>query len=55
MPERVRRKAMLDSKRAELVVQIAELEDSIGDIDWKQGFYDAVLAGELPYTSNLIA
>ena len=48
------RKAMLDSKRAELVAQIAALEDSIGYIDWKQGFYDAVLSGEMPYTSNLL-
>lgn len=48
------RKAILDSKRAELVAQIGDLEDSIGYIDWKQGFYDAVLAGEVPYVSNLI-
>ena len=48
------RKAMLDMKRAELLAQIASLKDSIGYIDWKQGFYDAVLSGEMPYVSNLI-
>lgn len=48
------RKAILDTKRAEIATQIAELEDSMGYIDWKQGYYDAVLSGEMPYMSNLI-
>lgn len=32
----------------------AELKESIGYIDWKQGFYDDVLAGRTEYYSNLI-
>ena len=32
-----------------------ELEDSVAYIDWKQNFYDEVLAGKRPYESNLIA
>lgn len=48
------RKAMLDVKRAGLVARVAEIEGSIDYIDWKQGFYDAVLSGETPYVSNLV-
>lgn len=33
---------------------IRELEKSITFIDWKRNFYDEVLAGKRPYTSNLI-
>ena len=43
---RKKRKALLDS--------IEELKGCIDYIDWKQDFYAAVLAGEIPYVSNLI-
>ncbi len=48
------RKTMLAEKRSRLVEQIAELEASVGYIDWKQGFYDDVLAGRTEYFSNLL-
>ncbi len=41
-------------KQDELRQSIRELEDSIAYIDWKQNFYDEVLSGQRPYTSNLI-
>ena len=49
-----RRKVLLAEKQKALRAQIAELEDSAAFIDWKQGFYDDVLAGRRPYVSNLI-
>ena len=48
------RKVMLAEKRARLLEQIAELEASVDYIDWKQGFYDDVLAGRTKYFSNLV-
>ncbi|MDO4290397.1 MAG: MerR family transcriptional regulator [Eggerthellaceae bacterium] len=48
------RKVMLAEKRARLIEQIAELEGSVDYIDWKQGFYDDVLAGRTEYVSNLL-
>lgn len=48
------RKAFLAEKRERLVAQVAELKENIGYIDWKQGFYDDVLAGRTEYYSNLI-
>ena len=48
------RKTMLAEKRSRLVEQIAELEASVEYIDWKQGFYDDVLAGRTEYFSNLL-
>ena len=48
------RKVILDQKREELVEKIAELQASVAYIDWKQGFYDDVMAGKIPYRSNLI-
>ena len=48
------RKEMLAAKRAELVAKLAEVQDSIDYLDWKQGFYDDVLAGRTPYVSNLL-
>ena len=41
-------------RRDAVARQIAELQESIAFIDWKQGFYDDVLAGRRPYVSNLI-
>ena len=49
-----RRKAMLAQKQTALRATIKELEDSVAYIDWKQQFYDEVLAGERPYVSHLI-
>lgn len=48
------RKEMLAAKRAALVSQLAEVQASIDYIDWKQSFYDDVVAGRTPYVSNLI-
>lgn len=48
------RKVMLEEKQQKLREHIQELEESVAYIDWKQNFYDEVLAGERPYESNLI-
>ena len=48
------RKVMLAEKRERLVAQMAEIQASIDYIDWKQGFYDDVLAGRTEYFSNLL-
>ena len=48
------RKEMLTKKQEALRRSIQELEDSGAYIDWKQNFYDEVLAGVRPYISNLI-
>ena len=42
---------MLADKRAWLVEQLAEIQDSIDFIDAKQRFYDNVLSGATPYVS----
>ena len=49
-----KRKEMLAEKRERLVEQLAEVQASIDYIDWKQGFYDDVLAGRTEYFSNLM-
>lgn len=49
-----RRKEFLVQKRERLVARMAELQESIDYIDWKQGFYDDVLAGRTEYYSNLL-
>lgn len=48
------RKIILDQKRADLLLKMAELQASVDYIDWKQNFYDDVLSGKVKYTSNLI-
>lgn len=48
------RKRFLDNKRVELVQKQRELQSALDYIDWKQSFYDDVLAGKIPYTSNLL-
>ena len=48
------RKAVLAEKRTALLARISELEDAVRYIDWKQGFYEDVLAGRTPYVSNLL-
>ena len=44
------RKIMLNvnAKRQALVEQLQQVQNSIGYIDWKQGFYDDVLSGKIP-------
>lgn len=49
------RKEMLARKQEALRESVKELENSIAYIDWKQNFYDDVLAGKRPYESNLIS
>ena len=44
---------MLADKRARLVEQLAEIQDSIDFIDAKQRFYDNVLSDATPYVSVL--
>ena len=48
------RKAILAAKRESLLRSIAELQDAVAYIDWKQGFYDDVLSGKTEYYSNLV-
>lgn len=48
------RKQMLERKQEALRSTIRQLEESVTYIDWKQTFYDEVLAGKRPYESNLI-
>ena len=49
-----RRKLMLAEKKQQLLKEIKTLEEGSAYIDWKQNFYDDVLAKKIPYTSNLI-
>lgn len=48
------RKVILAKKKEVLLQSIEQLQTSIAYIDWKQNFYDEVLAGETEYYSNLI-
>lgn len=48
------RKIILEKKREELLHRMEDLQRSIDYIDWKQNFYDNVLAGKTVYFSNLI-
>lgn len=48
------RKSILAAKREALLRSIAELQDAVAYIDWKQGFYDDVLSGKTEYYSNLV-
>ena len=48
------RKVMPENKQQALRAQIEELHAYMDYIDWKQEFYDDVLAGKRPYVSNLI-
>lgn len=49
-----RRKEMLANKKVTLHESIKELEACIDYIEYKQNFYDEVLSGARPYTSNLL-
>lgn len=48
------RQEMLAIKRVDLEKKMAQIQASIDYIDWKQGFYDDVLAGRIEYVSNLL-
>ncbi len=48
------RKVILDAKRKVLLQDMQRLQEAVDYIDWKQGFYDDVLAGRTAYISNLI-
>lgn len=48
------RKLILEEKRLELEQELKRVQDSIAYIDWKQQFYDEVLAGKREYISNLM-
>ena len=48
------RKEILDKKKKALLKSMAELQQAINYIDWKQNFYDDVLSGKAKYYSNLI-
>ncbi len=48
------RKIILEKKREALVKALDDIQKSIDFIDWKQHFYDDVLAGKTKYYSNLI-
>lgn len=47
------RKLILAEKRSRLEEEAKRIQESIAYIDWKQGFYDDILAGKIPYFSNL--
>lgn len=48
------RKEILDEKRKALLKSMAELQQAINYIDWKQNFYDDVLSGKAEYYSYLV-
>lgn len=48
------RKIILNAKKETLIQQMKQIQESIDYIDWKQNFYDDVLAGKIEYFSNLI-
>ena len=48
------RKVILKHKKEALLQSIADLQEAIAFIDWKQNFYDEVLSGKTKYYSNLI-
>ena len=49
------RKLILSKKKEQLSRELAQIQASIDYIDWKQGFYDDVLAGKTKYVTNLIS
>ena len=48
------RKVILENKKEALLQSIADLQEAVAYIDWKQNFYDDVLNGKTEYYSNLI-
>lgn len=51
IPERRR---ILEEKRKSLQEELKRIQDSIAYIDWKQGFYDDVEAGRIPFDGKPI-
>lgn len=49
------RKVILARKRQALEDELRRVQESIDYIDWKQSFYDDILAGRREYISNLTA
>ena len=49
------RKRILDNKKKDLQKQMRVVQESIEYSDWKQSFYNDVLAGKTKYFSNLIS
>ncbi len=47
------RKVLLDERRKKLVKELQQIQDSIDYIDWKQNFYNDVIAGKIEYFSYL--
>lgn len=52
IPERME---LLEGYKAKLVARMAELQESLDFIAWKEGFYRDVLDGRTEYHSDLIA
>ena len=48
------RKVILQKKQEELRLELKRIQDSIDYIDWKQNYYDDVVAGKRAFFSNLV-
>ena len=48
------RQHILTEKQRQLQAEIQTIQEGIDYIDWKQNFYQDVLSGKIPYTSNLV-
>ena len=48
------RKVILEDKKEALLRSMAELQEAVDFIDWKQNFYDDVLSGRIKYYSDLL-
>ena len=48
------RKVILEEKKEALLRSMAELQEAVDFIDWKQNFYDDVLSGRIEYYSDLL-
>ncbi len=48
------RKDILEEKKEALLRSMAELQEAIDFINWKQNFYDDVLSGRIEYYSDLL-
>lgn len=48
------RQVMIEQQRQHLLKQLDQLQENLAYLDWKQHFYEDVLAGRTAYYSNLI-
>ena len=48
------RKKIIADKKKQLLKQMASLQENLDFLNWKESFYDDVLAGKTKYYSNLI-